>query len=106
MKKISEEDVKLVTKHLKLLRQAMNWTQEDLANHIGVTRQTVTAIESGKKLPSTTMVLTILYLFLNIVITVPIVGKVIKSLLETTGIMDIQKKLINQLKEEEKENVR
>lgn len=37
---------------LKIYRAMHNLTQEELANAIGVTRQTVIAIESDKYLPS------------------------------------------------------
>lgn len=95
---ISEKDIQLVTKNLKILRQAMNWTQEDLAKRVGVTRQTITAIESGKKTPSNTLIIAILGLFLTITTTIPVIGKVIKALLETTGLLDILTKLIGNQK--------
>ena len=37
---------------LKDLRNERNWTQADLAQHVGVSRQTVNAIEKGKFDPS------------------------------------------------------
>jgi putative transcriptional regulator len=37
---------------LKELRIERNWTQEDLAKHVGVSRQTINAIEKGKFDPS------------------------------------------------------
>jgi putative transcriptional regulator len=37
---------------LKELRAERDWTQEDLATHLGVSRQTVIAIEKGKYAPS------------------------------------------------------
>ncbi len=37
---------------LKVLRAERDWTQADLANQLGVTRQTVNAIEKGKYDPS------------------------------------------------------
>lgn len=37
---------------LKVLRAENNYTQEDLAEYIGVTRQTINAIEKGKFDPS------------------------------------------------------
>ncbi|MBS3798016.1 MULTISPECIES: helix-turn-helix transcriptional regulator [unclassified Pseudoalteromonas] len=37
---------------LKVLRAERNWTQADLANALGVSRQTVNAIEKGKFDPS------------------------------------------------------
>jgi|TARA_B110000914_G_C15279950_1_gene361617 putative transcriptional regulator len=33
---------------LKALRASRQWTQEDLANRLGVSRQTIIAIEKGK----------------------------------------------------------
>jgi putative transcriptional regulator len=37
---------------LKVLRGSHQWTQEDLANRLGVSRQTIIAIEKGKFDPS------------------------------------------------------
>ena len=37
---------------LKLLRVEKGWTQEQLGQQLGVSRQAVIAIESGKHLPS------------------------------------------------------
>lgn len=37
---------------LKVLRAERDWTQADLAGQLGVTRQTVNAIEKGKYDPS------------------------------------------------------
>ncbi len=37
---------------LKDLRTERNWTQADLAQHVGVSRQTINAIEKGKFDPS------------------------------------------------------
>ena len=37
---------------LKALRASRQWTQEDLANRLGVSRQTIIAIEKGKFDPS------------------------------------------------------
>lgn len=38
--------------HLKALRAQRNWTQGDLAERAGVSRQTINAIEKGKFDPS------------------------------------------------------
>lgn len=38
--------------HLKDLRAERNWTQADLAARVGVSRQTINAIEKGKFDPS------------------------------------------------------
>ena len=37
---------------LKALRASRQWTQEDLANRLGFSRQTIIAIEKGKFDPS------------------------------------------------------
>lgn len=37
---------------IKIFRAIHNLTQEDLANKIGVTRQTILSIEKGKYIPS------------------------------------------------------
>ena len=37
---------------LKVLRAERDWTQSDLADRLGVSRQTVNAIETGKYDPS------------------------------------------------------
>ena len=37
---------------LKVLRAERDWTQADVADRIGVTRQTVHAVENGKYEPS------------------------------------------------------
>ena len=37
---------------LKILRAERDWTQADLALHLGVSRQTINAIEKGKFDPS------------------------------------------------------
>lgn len=38
--------------HLKVLRAERGWSQGDLATRLGVSRQTVNAIETGKYDPS------------------------------------------------------
>ena len=37
---------------LKVLRAERNWSQQDLGRHLGVSRQSVNAIETGKYDPS------------------------------------------------------
>ena len=37
---------------LKVLRAEHNWSQADLAEHLGVSRQTVNALETGRYDPS------------------------------------------------------
>jgi len=43
--------------HIKRERKKMNLTQEDLANIIGVSRQTINAIETNKYNPSVLLAL-------------------------------------------------
>lgn len=40
---------------IKVERAKKNWTQEDLADKIGVSRQSVNSIETGKFIPSTVL---------------------------------------------------
>lgn len=42
-----------MTNSIKVERARKNWTQEDLAKAVGVSRQTIISIESGKFIPST-----------------------------------------------------
>jgi putative transcriptional regulator len=41
-----------MTNRLRVLRAERNWSQQDLANHLEVSRQSVNAIETGKYDPS------------------------------------------------------
>lgn len=49
--------------NLEVFRKIAKLTQEDLANTIGVTRQTIGGIESGKVEISVTVYLALLFLF-------------------------------------------
>jgi putative transcriptional regulator len=42
---------------IKVERAKKNWTQADLATHIGISRQAVNSIETGKFVPSTLLAL-------------------------------------------------
>jgi len=42
---------------IKVERARKNWTQEDLAREIGISRQSVNSIETGKFVPSTVLAL-------------------------------------------------
>lgn len=48
---------------LRVLRAERNWSQADLASHLGVSRQTVNSIESGKYDPSLPLAFNISRLF-------------------------------------------
>ena len=48
---------------LKVLRAERDWTQANLADELGVTRQTVNAIEKGKFYPSLPLAFKIARLF-------------------------------------------
>jgi len=52
-----------VTNRLRLLRAERNWSQADLAARLGVSRQTVNAIETGRYDPSLPLAFTIAKLF-------------------------------------------
>lgn len=41
-----------MTNHLKVLRAERNWTQEELAKRVGVSRQAINALETEKHDPS------------------------------------------------------
>lgn len=48
---------------LKVQRAMRNWSQADLAERLGVSRQTVNALETGKYDPSLPLAFKIAYLF-------------------------------------------
>ena len=48
---------------LKVARAEMDLTQEELAKHIGVSRQTINAVESGRYVPSTVLALKMAQVF-------------------------------------------
>jgi putative transcriptional regulator len=52
MHTLHQGQVMKLINHLKEIRQANNFTQEDLADKVGVTRQTILAIEKEKFVPS------------------------------------------------------
>ena len=49
--------------HLKVLRAERSWSQQDLAERLGVSRQSVNAIETGKYDPSLPLAFRIADLF-------------------------------------------
>ncbi|MBO7529732.1 MAG: helix-turn-helix transcriptional regulator [Bacteroidales bacterium] len=48
---------------LKVARAELDITQEELAKRIGVSRQTINAVESGKYVPSTVLALKMAQVF-------------------------------------------
>jgi putative transcriptional regulator len=48
---------------LRVLRAERDWSQADLADHLGVSRQTVNALETGKYDPSLPLAFKIAHLF-------------------------------------------
>ena len=48
-----------MTNRIKVERAILNLTQEDLANRISVSRQTINAMEANKYVPSTVLALKI-----------------------------------------------
>jgi putative transcriptional regulator len=53
----------LMENHLRVLRAERNWSQQDLAERIEVSRQSVNAIETGKYDPSLPLAFRIAELF-------------------------------------------
>jgi putative transcriptional regulator len=52
-----------VTNHLRALRAERGWSQSDLAERLGVSRQSVNAIETGRYDPSLPLAFRIAELF-------------------------------------------
>jgi putative transcriptional regulator len=52
-----------MTNRLRVLRAEKRWSQADLAERLGVSRQTVNAIETGKYDPSLPLAFSIAHLF-------------------------------------------
>ena len=48
---------------VRVYRAEWNWTQSDLANRVGVSRQTIHAIEKGNYIPSAVLALKIAQIF-------------------------------------------
>lgn len=53
----------MITNRVRTLRLLAEMTQEELANAIGVTRQTIVALEKGKYLPSLLLAMNIADVF-------------------------------------------
>ena len=56
--------------HLRALRSARGWSQQELAERLGVSRQTVNAIETGRYDPSLPLALKVAKLFARPVETI------------------------------------
>lgn len=52
-----------MTNRLRVLRAEKRWSQADLAERLGVSRQTVNAIETGKYDPSLPLAFSIAHVF-------------------------------------------
>jgi putative transcriptional regulator len=85
-----EQEIRGICKDLKHMRQAAGWTQAELANRLGVTRQTITAIENNKMVPSLTLCLAIAGVFIVLATMSPILDSVVN----TIGLKNIFKKII------------
>ena len=55
-------DKRLINK-IKVFRAIENWTQEELAMRVGVTRKTINTVENGKFVPSAYLALRIAQAF-------------------------------------------
>jgi putative transcriptional regulator len=64
-----------VTNHLRVLRAERDWSQAELATRLGVSRQTINAIETGKYDPSLPLAFAIAKMF----------GKLIEEIFEPGG---------------------
>jgi putative transcriptional regulator len=60
---VAREEALRVRNRLKVLRAERDWSQQDLANHLGVSRQTINAIETEKYDPSLPLAMKIGHLF-------------------------------------------
>jgi putative transcriptional regulator len=54
---------KSLTNQIKVYRAMHNWTQEELAQRVGVTRKTINTIENGKFVPSAYLAIKIAQVF-------------------------------------------
>ncbi len=90
MSSVSQNEIKKYIKNLKFLRHSAGWTQEELAKKVGVTRQTITAIENKKLIPSVTLFLAIAGIFVISSSSNPIV----KGVSQATGLDKIFGKVL------------
>ena len=62
-KKLKEQCINIMVEHLPILRKINNLTQKSLGEVIGVSRQTITNIESGKSGMKWSIFLTLMFVF-------------------------------------------
>ena len=60
---INEQTGRAMKNRLKVLRAERNWSQAELAESLGVSRQTVNALETGKYDPSLPLTFKIAHVF-------------------------------------------
>lgn len=60
-----DELVKMMAQNLSVLRAKLNLSQEDLADVLGITRQTISAIENGQRNMSWAVFLSLVLIFLK-----------------------------------------
>ena len=49
--------------HIRVLRAQFGWSQGELASRVGVSRQAINAVETGKHVPSLTLAFSIAHAF-------------------------------------------
>ena len=62
-KKLKEQCINTMVEHLPVLRKINNLTQKGLGEVIGVSRQTITKIESGRSEMKWSIFLTLMFIF-------------------------------------------
>lgn len=80
MAKIDEKEIEEFCSKLKYLRQSAGWTQEELAKKVGVSRQTITSIENSKIVPSITLYIALVGVFVIGAAISPIISGVVGAI--------------------------
>lgn len=80
MAKINEKEIQEFCSNLKYLRQSAGWTQDELAKKIGASRQTITSIENSKMVPSITLYIALIGIFVMAAAFNPIVNSVVGAI--------------------------
>jgi DNA-binding XRE family transcriptional regulator len=60
---LSEEQVRTFAAQLRTYRQSVGWTQADLAERVGVSKYTISAVENGRVTPSVPLFLALAGVF-------------------------------------------